>query len=195
MNLAADLALKKRIEAASKKKAREEAETEAKRERREKRLRDQRAKIREEERAKWLQLGEEQRKRDERKLKRSGESKEERMQREFQVYLDELKAEQPSGGKKQKVSDDSAQKEEQAQGKHGMETVVQQLEETHIDDLEQPEDLHQEDQMEDQPEALQVIVPSRLPHYPPFIGPHHYRSPHPVELVTPGISLEFIKPG
>jgi len=54
MNLAADLALKKRIEAASKKKAREEAETEAKRERREKRLKDQRAKIREEERAKWL---------------------------------------------------------------------------------------------------------------------------------------------
>jgi len=63
-----------------------------------------------------------------------------------------------------------------------METVVQQMEEIHIDDQEQPE-------------ALQVIVPSRLPHYPPYYGPHHYRSLHPVELVTPGISLEFMKAG
>jgi len=47
--------------------------------------------------------------------------------------------------------------------------------------------------MVDQPEALQVIVPSRLPHYPPFFGPHHYRSPHPVELITPGTSVDFIK--
>jgi len=100
MNLAADLALKRRIEAASKKKAREEAETEAKRERREKRLREQREKIQEEERARLFQMGEEQRKRDERKLKRSGESKEEKMQKEFQVYLHELSTEQPSGRKK-----------------------------------------------------------------------------------------------
>jgi len=115
------------------------------------------------------------------------------MQREFQVYLDELNAEQPSGGKKQKVSDDSAQKEEQAQEEHGMEIVIQQLEEIHIEDLDQPEDLKQESQMGNQLEALQVIVPSRLPHYPPFFGPHHYRSFYPVELVTPGTSLDFIK--
>jgi len=194
MNLDADLALKKQIEAASRKKAREEAEAEAKKERKEKRLRDQRAKIREEERAKWFQSGEEQRRRDEKKQKRSGETKEERMQREFKAYLDKLNAEQPSGGKRQKVSDDSAQKEEQAQEEHGMETVVQQMEEIHINDLEQPKDIHWEDQMGDQPEALQVIIPSRLPHYLPFFGPHYYRSPHPVELVTSGTSLDFIKP-
>jgi len=100
LNIEVDLALMKQIEAASGKKAREEAEAEAKRERREKKLRDQRAKIREEERAKWLQMGEEQRKRDKKKQKQSGETKEESMLREFRVYLDELKAEQPSDAKK-----------------------------------------------------------------------------------------------
>jgi len=183
----------KQIEAVSAKKAIKEAEAKRKRERRAERLREHRAKIREEERAKRLQSGEEQRKRDEKKQKRSGETKEERMQREFKVYLDELNAEQPSSGKKQKVSDDSPWKEEQAQEEHGMEIVVQQMEEIHIEDLDQPEDLNQENQMGDQPEALQVIEPSGLPHYPPFLGPHHYQSFYPVELVTPGTSLDFIK--
>jgi len=181
MNLAADVALKKRIEAASKKKAREAAEAEAAKERKEKRLRDQRAKIREEERAKSFQMGEEIRKHDAEKLKRSGETKEERMQKEFQVYLDELNAEQLSDRKKQKVSDVSAQIKEQAQEEQRMESVAQQLEGIHIKDIVQPE-------------ALQMIIPSRLPHYLPSFGPHHFRSSHPIELITPGTSLNFIKP-
>jgi len=193
MNIEVDLALKKQIEVASVKKAIEEVEADRKRERRAERLREQRAKIQEEERAKRFKSREKQRKCDEKKEKQSGESKEERKKREFRVFLDELNAEQPSGEKKQKVADDSAQQEEQAQEEHNLDIIAQQLEEIHIEDLEQPRDLFQEDQMADQPEALQFVVPFRLPHYPPFFGPHHYRSPHPVELITPGTSVDFIK--
>jgi len=52
--------------------------------------------------------------------------------------------------------------------------------------LQQLEDLNQGYQSTDQPNALQVIVPSRLPFYPPFFSPHPYRGPHHLELITPG---------